>query len=502
MFIKINIIRLFFVITGGTLLFFFQNCGRAGFDEGVSDGGLSGLLTGDTSIDSRMGKGVFPFETSVNQISYMTCPMAGENKLNESSTINFPFYNVRAGAFDNTNFSSLGTGAGLSGADIRLRLTAGIRLKPQFFTDVVNVFKRSDPVIMREALNARLDGRSYFSSLSLVNLDRSNTEGQFGWDNKLVRPLLTDLNSEEVLTSLLSAPQLGSLYNREPIGFLPSLEFSQRGILGSISWGKSELDQNNFLRAMQTNLMLVLGYSNDPVTEIRDLIDATGSQSNTSKHLMGRGYRFNFSRADSLGIFNPSVGEAKFVNSVEELDLSVNPPVSVTARDQQSWDCFSMMVVRHIDRLNPDDLFGRPFCYNYDANNDGADDNLCGTRGPRDATIPDPNNSTQTVNYNGVRYVCPPQSLAHLKNNSLALKRLQAARRFLPAEFFEINTDHMCVVASDAALASSQCYLSGDDDSKKYIQYDHVQQTLSGDLPCGPGANECPSYVSICYRTR
>lgn len=481
------------LLCGGILLFFFQNCGRAGFDEGVSDGGLSGLITGDTSFESRVGKGVFPFEANLNQISYMTCPMAGETPKNESSSINFAFYNVRAGAFDNQNFSGLGAGAGLTAADVRLRLTAGIRLKPSFFTDVVNTFKRNDATIMREALNARLEAQSYFPSLSLVNQDRSNTEGQFGWDNKLVRPLLTDLNSEEVLSSVLAAPQLGSFYSREPIGFLPSLDFSQRGILGSLSWGKSEADQTDFLRAMRTDLMLVLGYSKDPIIEINDLIDGTGSSGETAKHLMGRGYRLNFARTPASGIFSTSAGEAQFVTSIEEFDLAAKPPINVTARDQQGWDCFSMIMVRHIDRIDPMDPYGRPYCY---------DNGTTCITGARDATIPDPTDSTRNVTLNGVRYVCPPQSLSQLQNDSVAMKRLQIARRFLPANFFEINTRHMCVVASDAALSSGKCYSSGDKAVDKFIQYDQIQQTVAGDKPCGPGANECPAYVSICYRTR
>jgi hypothetical protein len=60
----------------------------------------------------------------------------------------------------------------------------------------------------------------------------------------------------------------------------------------------------------------------------------------------------------------------------------------------------------------------------------------------------------------------------------------------------------MCVVATDLALSYGKCYASGDNDPAKFIQYSLIQNLPDGTTrPCGQnGGNECPAYVSVCYR--
>ena len=108
-----------------------------------------------------------------------------------------------------------------------------------------------------------------------------------------------------------------------------------------------------------------------------------------------------------------------------------------------------------------------------------------------------------TTFYTGTTAACAPD------NPSLytpaQLDRLHIAQRFLPADQWEINITQNCAVPLAKALSSgAQCYLNGDSDPSKLIQYSASPTTLTTSnlsTLCGPGQpGECPATVSFCVR--
>lgn len=484
----------FILLSSAALVLVFQNCGSAGFD-GESDGGLLGLTSGSTSPNSRLQGGPFPFDANINQIGYMTCPKAGTSTVVEPAFFNRPYFNIRVGAFDNLKYASDFGLSGLPAYERSERLQAGLRLKPEFLVHLQEQFGRNDTGIVSEALRARFALNPLYLGFGLVNQERSVMEGGFGWDDRLARPALVDLSDPRISANLTSAPTLGgSPFQRVRKGAFAALDPAERSISGSLAWGKNEADQKQLNNELKNNLMLVLGYTESPAQSITDFVDGQGSLTDNVATMAGRAYRLRLgSSAGQGGSFYAL--DSRFMIGVEELDPSVRPMKSISINEGQSWDCFSLMVVRHIDRIDPSDVKGRPYCAGE------LEDSGC-PRGPRDGA------TSGGAVVNGVRYVCPAQTITSLNKTvggvALNRTRLEIARRFLPAEFFDINTDpnHMCVVPTERAESLGDCYNSGDKDASKFIQYS-VVQTLP-DLsvrPCGVnGGNECPAYVSVCYR--
>jgi hypothetical protein len=263
-----------------------------------------------------------------------------------------------------------------------------------------------------------------------------------------------------------------------------------------LSWGKSEADHRLLARELKNNLMVAAGFAEVGSDNVTQMLDGNLSHSDNINTLLGRGYRLRIGTTPMGGTYSSL--EPRFLTGVEEFDISKKPNDNLSLSEGQSWDCFSLMIVRHIDRIDPADPMRRPYCAGV------TDSSTC--RGKRDGAGPG-----GTV-IDGVRYVCPSQTITSLNQTviengvSVALNRirLDMARRVLPSEYWEVNTDpnHMCAVPSDLALSYGKCYASGDQDASKFIQYNHVQALPGGgSRPCGQnGGNECPAFVSICYR--
>jgi hypothetical protein len=475
----------------------FQNCGTPGFER-EADGGLFGITSSQTSTRSRFTQAPFPLEYNLNYFSYMSCPMAGEASKNEPSFLNRPFFSIRAGAYDNMDYAAeFGLPSSLSYFERSARLQAGIRIRPEFVTHLKNQFKRSDAGIKSEVLRDKLTQQSFQPSIALVNIERSRMQGGFGWDYSLISPILVDLSDSRFLSTLSKAPVISTPFEYKRLSHFATLDPANRSIVASMSWGKGESDHRLFARELRNNLMVTAGFSEVGSDNITQLLDGNFSDVDNVNTLAGRGYRLRLSANPAQGGSMTAL-EARFLIDVEELDLSKKPYQNISVSEGQSWDCFSLMIVRHIDRIDPADSLGRPYCWNQ------PDGTLC--RGKRDGAGPD-----NTV-IDGVRYACPSQTVASLNatvvENGVNVRRnrirYDMARRVLPAEYFEVNTDpnHMCVVPSDLAFSYGKCYASGDNDPSKFIQY-NVIQALPGNTsrPCGQeGGNECPVYVSICYR--
>jgi hypothetical protein len=194
------------------------------------------------------------------------------------------------------------------------------------------------------------------------------------------------------------------------------------------------------------------------------------------------------------------------------MNLESSPPQDLT---DQNWDCFSMRIVRPADRIN--NATGLPFCAQHRAIGAGE---ICPDNNPTPGdprTVLNTTYAFTTPNLSvirGVRVACPTQTIPSLNQlstfNGVTANwnfiRLQIARRFLPADLFELNTDphFLCAVPLEKATAIGKCYNSGDTTTDKYIQYSINQDMGNGTFrTCGSaGGNECPAFVSICYRFR
>ncbi|MCS6839037.1 MAG: hypothetical protein NZ480_09360 [Bdellovibrionaceae bacterium] len=480
------------------LVFVFQNCGKAGFDS-VSSGGLTGLVASSSSHDVRFKQAPFPLDFNVNQIAYMSCPAAAQrNRALENSLLPRSTFNVRAGSYDNLNIAEqIGSISSLSDLEKSRRTQAGITIRPEFVRYVEDKFKRADLSIQKEVLISSLGGSSLQPHLALVNFERSRMEGGFGWDYTLIRSVLPPVSHRRFIEDLIALPVLQSPSLRRRSGFFSRLDPSQRSLVTSLSWTKNEVDARQFLRELRNNLVLVTGFAPEESKSILELVDPSArSTADNVNRLLGRGYQFLMSSSANNNLF--SAPDSRFLVGIEELDMSTKPPTPITAQEGQGWDCFSLIIVRHIDRTDLNDPLRRPYCAGMF--NDPTCRGIRNGRGQNNAEV------------FGVRYVCPSQGINSL-NQAVTINgrpvylnriRLEVARRFLPPEYWEINTDplHMCAVLTELGEQYGRCYASGDTDEKAFIQYSINQVLPNGSIvSCGTnGANECPSFVSICYR--
>jgi hypothetical protein len=486
------------VIGLGVLLVAFQNCGKAGFDSGEMD--LASLFDEPKkfSADSRFSKLPFPFELTLNQVAYGSCPLAGDGAKAGYANLVRPYFSIRAGAFDNRQFGGP-FGIGLPNEVERTqRLNAGLGLSKSFVMSVQNSFRRKDNEIIQKSLQSHPLAQDLRPTLALVNMDRSLVEGGFGWDSTLIHPSFASLSA-----NIMSAKLAES--GTERISFVPEMNISDRALMGSFAWGKNETDRQTFNSQLRTNLMLVAGFSKNS-TDIFQLLSPT---SNITQTLYGRGYRMSFGAISAQGLTSL---HTHFLRGVTEMDIETSPAQDST---DQSWDCFSLRIVRPSDRINHAN--GLPFCAQHRAIGVGE---ICPDNNPTPGdprTVLNTTYAFTTPNLSvirGVRAACPTQTLPSLNEranyNGITanwnLIRLQIARRFLPADLFELNTDphFLCAVPLEKALTSGKCYSSGDTSTDKYIQYSVNQDMGNGTFrPCGSaGGNECPAYISICYRFR
>jgi len=485
------------VLALGLTLVPFQNCGSPGF-ETDADGGLTGITSAQIGVHSRFAQAPFPFEYNLNHFAYMTCPMAGDASEIEPSFFNRPFFSVRAGAYDNLDYANeFGLSSDVPQFERSNRLQAGIRIRPEFIDYLQTQFKRSDSGIIFEGLREKLHLKSIQPHIALVNIERSRMQGGFGWDYGLIRPALIDVSDSRFLSSVADAPRIGSNFQLQRFSHFSQLDPAHRSIAASMSWGKSEADLRLFSRELRNNLMVTSGFSDVGADNIMKLYDGGGfSGADNVSTIAGRGYRLRFSNHAPQG-GSMSALEPRFLVGIEESNISQRPYQNLYISEGQDWECFSLILVRRIDRVDPADPHGRPYCWRQ------AEGSACGGvqngEGPHGSVI------------NGVRYACPTQTVASLnqqviQNGTLVRLnriRMEMARRVLPAEYWEINTNpnHMCAVPTSLAISHGKCYASGDSDANRFIQYNNIQNLPTGSRPCGPnGGNECPAHVSICYR--
>jgi hypothetical protein len=120
------------------LVFFFQNCGKAGFENPDMVDQLSTAPT----LDPKLAGLPFPYEISVNQIAHMSCPI---NKVNPGSSS--PYFSWKIGAFDNPS--------DVPSAALQIK-PAGLQLSSNFITEWNKVAVKFNPSVQKNKLKEAL----------------------------------------------------------------------------------------------------------------------------------------------------------------------------------------------------------------------------------------------------------------------------------------------------------------------------------------------------------
>ena len=416
----------------------------------------------------------------------MSCPKAGDPSVRKASTdLEKAFYTVRAGAYDNTPLAAdLGAG-NMSVSEQNQRLRAGIAVSGDFLSTIGRMYDNLEPATIQRAVQGHPAIQSKNLTMALVYEQRSHHKTSSGGED--LAGFTYDANMQQALLDNLTtstiASRLANTSNK--VSTFATLDPSMQSIEGSISFGQNETDREIVRRSLASGLDLVLGYM-EPAGDLRQL---QSPDADPYKTINGRGYRMNFSLQSAEGLTAPV---ATMVTSIEEMDMSKKPLVSLTSSQSQQWSCFSLRIVREIDRLDP--------CTHRPYTTPGLHDKYNCINGVI--------SGTRVAN---VHAACPTQTTDSLnakvaengrtyQKNAL---RLKMARRSLPAELWQVNTDpsFMCAVPNEKALASGGCYATGDSDSTINIQYD-LQDPVRGGCGASHNANECPAYVSICYRNQ
>jgi hypothetical protein len=378
--------------------------------------------------------------------------------------------------------------------------------------------------------------------------------------------LLQPLANSTMATALAnSTPVLNG--GTVPISYFSSIGGPAGTLAGSLTFPISDIAS---LGESMNNVLLFFGYSNITGTGatgtasslIQNLV---GPDLDPTKRLFGHGYQMVFTTPNAN---NPSYFFAEggplhandlTVNTTYPLnnqvrDFDLNPTtgtqaIDVTTSSQELWDCFHLDIVRDVDRK----YWTVTAQVNIDLTNGQActpptppTPGNCATA-PAGAPIPRNlvngtsfilqqnyfQNATQVLNfesemmglyqthanganlylipftiYSGTVAACPTEDPTTL--NARQLDKLRIARRFLPAEQWEVNITYGCAVPLAAATSSGgECYLNGDTDPAKLVQYSASLTALASSnlmtsnlqTLCGPGhPGECPATISFCAR--
>lgn len=451
-------------LIGSSMLFGFQNCGKAGFDS--EDGGtatLASLSTGDTAFENAP----FPYDLQLNTISYMTCPAASKNGATDNATLRKAFYNIRAGGYDNSVYRSTFIPSETDPKKISNVLSGGLGLSADFLSFIQSKFGRKDAELVTRGLASYGTTVLAQPALAMIYEERTFDTSGFNYDNSLFVPMLGYLDSGDQIARL--SKQASLAVPTERVSSFSALDPSRKGVVGSMAWGTSESNSIDLTREVGGSLILASAFSSGG---IKNLLSPKGVS--PVDKIYGRGYRFTMgANSATVGGKYFQSGRSVHLRGITELDLSQKPAKDLSSQEGANWSCFSLRIVRPADRLRQ--ATGEPetnpgvFSYTHSS----------GT------VIP------------GVRAACPNQFQGNLTGDTRL--QLEMARRVLPADNWMINTDpdFMCAVPTPKGLGSGQCYLSGDENAGAYINY-----AAKTNNDCGGGSkNECPAYVSICYRS-
>lgn len=244
----------------GVLLFAFQNCGKAGFDDALEEVQMA-------QVDATSAAAPFAFDATFDQISYNSCSGSG---LSTSKG----FYTVMAGAYDK----------------------GGVSARPAFIDYAKSKLKPIYPAttVSTEQIKQFVVGTTENAEAQLQMAFR-----YVGAPQKLLTPptgslvqgidfmnLLMDLTDDRMMEPIFR--NVGTAFNYFPLG----LDYSQRTIEGKVAYNGDEGVAMTIRNELNNNVLLSLTY-----TAFRDtpgLARRPASVPATSNIAYGRGYALRF----------------------------------------------------------------------------------------------------------------------------------------------------------------------------------------------------------------
>lgn len=522
------------VLGAGILLVAFQNCGKAGMDG--ED--MSSLLS-ETPEQKKFKAAPFPFDVSINQVAYMTCP-ATRDASPSAEDVDTPFFTVRVGAFDNTSLAARYTAFGARSVDPEksARLKAGVGLskaftdyiKKEFAPRLANAKPEDEKRLIRDAVMN--SNHKFGVTGAMVFRNRRSPVGYSLDPQHPAKPSLPELTSLNVANQLVETRDLG-IYGREKISYVTGVDLQNRTMNMSTNYPLSYTDIDN-LQAKWNALEFVVGYAKPEMADDSFFLESPENENRDSVY--GKVYRFKplgstwqgrmdrvIEGGNLVAKTNIQSMRPEFLTGVDEYEvLKKGAETPISAQEGHEWSCFSLMIVRNADRRDP--VSGKLFDPgDYEDGTAGRNCKLWstvdGTTCVNKLKFYDYQETSTSAIVPSAKVACPNQqvgdagrfgSLNYNADGGVNRMRLEIARRFLPAEYWDINThpEYMCAVPREAATLAGSCYgKNSDNNPKDYILYSQTGTELGQPVTCGvdPLTNKvnkrCPAFVSICYRT-
>jgi hypothetical protein len=306
------------------LAFFFQNCGKAGFED-------QSLLTSEnasSTVDPKLAGLPVPYEVSVNQIAHMSCP------LNIQAGATSPYFSWKVGAFDNP------TDVPSSMLNIR---PAGLQLSQKFVTE----WNKVAPTISATAQTQKFkEALMSLPSVANTQLQLSFRKTSAPRTTLMTLPSTGDSPTVNFLSNL-SADAIANSFAGEPTSifnyFPAAKDFDQRSLEAGLNVQSQIGSYDAALRANYDSAFLAIGFQMPGDGNILSAPSASDD-----RFAYGKGYRVHF------GIANPHQNTTAYPSSdslavVQEYDLETGYPVSGVA-----WDCsYKFKIVQKADRYRP-----------------------------------------------------------------------------------------------------------------------------------------------------
>jgi hypothetical protein len=316
------------ILSAIILSFLYQNCGKAGF-EGADSGDFSSIQ----SIDPKLSKLPFPYKVSVNQIAFTSCPLSGAPETASSS-----YFTWKVGAFDNS-------------AQQMTLSPAGLKLNPSFITE----FNKLAPTYssdmqatkLKEALMYLPGVASSKLNLSFRSPNRTRTDlmqmptfnGQI--INSPAISFMAPVSSSAVAESFKGLPTA-------PVNFFQNVEeIKDRSLEATLNIPSSLGNYQDLLYTTYASNYLTVGF----MKEDASTADGLAGPSSDPKFAYGASYKPSFGLTNPFQSINGQPVSAPFSDSmvaISEIDPETGGNVPA------GWDCsYRFKIVRRADAFNP-----------------------------------------------------------------------------------------------------------------------------------------------------
>jgi|GEM_PF-3097012 len=314
------------VVAAVGLVFGFQNCSQAGFENQM-------LNMNSSSLASSATTNSFIYDVSVNQLGFMSCQLQGDPGINGT------YFTFRVGAFDNT---------GVPSSILNIR-PAGLGLSSTFqstWASQHGVYNATNQTSMLE--NALLaDGTSWNSQLqlslrstgspatTLMSLPNYNSStATYAAPSNMMAAMSTDGVAAQFATNITAQ------YN-----YFPNVtDFYSRALQGTVNLGSTPGAYYSSLLGNLSGSYLAIGFGSTAsgTTANTQLIGTADSSGNPTGAAFGKGFRMAF------GHVFPQQNQQNILSQVAEYDMSTGAPVAGV-----SWNCgYRLKIVRAEDRNN------------------------------------------------------------------------------------------------------------------------------------------------------